>query len=57
MFKRWAKLEKDFKKKDGTYDISKLPDICDNIKFDILHNPGFIDPQKKKLFDLASLLS
>ena len=39
MFKRWRKLEKDFKKKDNTFDISKIPDICDNIKFDLLHNP------------------
>lgn len=44
MFKRWAKLEKDFKKNDGSYDISKLSDICDNIKYDILHNPSMIDP-------------
>lgn len=43
MFKRWKKLEKDFKKKDNTYDISKIPDIWDNIKFDVLHNPHLID--------------
>ena len=57
MFKRWRKLEKDFKKKDGQYDISKIPDICDNIKFDILHNPHLIDKQRKDLFDLAQLMS
>ncbi len=43
MFKRWKKLEKDFKKKDGTYDISKIPDIFDNIKYDILHNNSILD--------------
>lgn len=50
MFKRWRKLEKDFKKKDGTFDISKIPDICDNIKYDILHNQYLIDDQRKELF-------
>ena len=57
MFKRWKKLEKDFKKKDGTYDISKIPDIWDNIKFDVIHNPHLIDAQRKQLFDLAETMS
>jgi hypothetical protein len=43
MFKRWRKLEKDFLRKDDSFDISKIPDITDNIKYDILHNPGLID--------------
>ena len=25
--RRWSKLEKDFKTKNGTFDISKIPDI------------------------------
>lgn len=57
MFKRWRKLEKDFKKKDNTYDISKIPDICDNIKFDVLHNPHLMDDERKKLFEIAQLMS
>jgi inositol hexakisphosphate/diphosphoinositol-pentakisphosphate kinase len=57
MFKRWRKLEKDFKKKDNTFDISKIPDICDNIKFDLLHNPQLIDDERKKLFEIAYLMS
>lgn len=43
MLKRWRKLEKDFKKKDNSYDISKIPDIWDNIKYDVLHNPHLMD--------------
>ena len=38
--KRWKKLANDFSKDDGTFDISKIPEICDNIKFDLLHSPG-----------------
>ncbi|OQV16333.1 Inositol hexakisphosphate and diphosphoinositol-pentakisphosphate kinase [Hypsibius exemplaris] len=36
--RRWAKLEKDFKLKDATFDITKIPDIYDCIKFDMHHN-------------------
>ncbi len=35
---RWAKLVKDFKSKSGWFDISKIPDIYDCIKYDMLHN-------------------
>ncbi|XP_065883537.1 inositol hexakisphosphate and diphosphoinositol-pentakisphosphate kinase 2-like isoform X2 [Dysidea avara] len=38
MLARWSKLEKDFKHKDGKFDISKIPDIYDCIKYDMLHN-------------------
>ncbi len=38
MQRRWAKLEKDFKLKNGKYDISKIPDIYDCIKYDLQHN-------------------
>ena len=38
MQRRWTKLEKDFKLKNGKYDISKIPDIYDCIKYDSLHN-------------------
>ncbi|XP_021366365.1 uncharacterized protein LOC110458782 [Mizuhopecten yessoensis] len=38
LIRRWAKLEKDFKMKDGRFDISKIPDIYDCIKFDLQHN-------------------
>ncbi|XP_068103558.1 inositol hexakisphosphate and diphosphoinositol-pentakisphosphate kinase 2 isoform X1 [Hyperolius riggenbachi] len=38
MLRRWCKLEKDFKTKNGRYDISKIPDIYDCIKYDVQHN-------------------
>lgn len=38
MINRWAKLVKDFKSKSGRFDISKIPDIYDCIKYDMLHN-------------------
>ena len=38
MVRRWAKLEKDFLNKNGVFDISKIPDIYDCIKYDLLHN-------------------
>ncbi|XP_037077172.1 inositol hexakisphosphate and diphosphoinositol-pentakisphosphate kinase 2-like [Pollicipes pollicipes] len=38
MLRRWVKLEKDFKTSNGKFDISKIPDIYDNIKYDLQHN-------------------
>ncbi|XP_070536718.1 inositol hexakisphosphate and diphosphoinositol-pentakisphosphate kinase 2-like [Ptychodera flava] len=38
MIRRWSKLEKDFKKKSGRFDITKIPDIYDCITYDCLHN-------------------
>ena len=38
MLRRWVKLEKDFKTANGKFDISKIPDIYDNIKYDLQHN-------------------
>lgn len=37
--RRWAKLEKDFKfRRSKKFDISKIPDIYDCIKYDLQHN-------------------
>ncbi|XP_042241884.1 inositol hexakisphosphate and diphosphoinositol-pentakisphosphate kinase 2-like isoform X3 [Homarus americanus] len=38
MQRRWAKLEKDFRTKNTKFDISKIPDIYDCIKYDLQHN-------------------
>ncbi|XP_035252611.1 inositol hexakisphosphate and diphosphoinositol-pentakisphosphate kinase 2-like isoform X2 [Anguilla anguilla] len=38
MLQRWSKLERDFRTKNGRYDISKIPDIYDCIKYDVQHN-------------------
>lgn len=38
MGRRWGKIEKDFCLKNNTFDISKIPDIYDCIKYDLQHN-------------------
>lgn len=39
MKRRWGKIEKDFyNKNSGVYDISKIPEIYDAIKYDYCHN-------------------
>ncbi|XP_035718739.1 inositol hexakisphosphate and diphosphoinositol-pentakisphosphate kinase 2-like isoform X23 [Vespa mandarinia] len=38
MGRRWGKIEKDFCTKNKRFDISKIPDIYDCIKYDLQHN-------------------
>nr|XP_046478821.1 inositol hexakisphosphate and diphosphoinositol-pentakisphosphate kinase 2 isoform X18 [Neodiprion pinetum] len=38
MGRRWGKIEKDFCTKKKRFDISKIPDIYDCIKYDLQHN-------------------
>ena len=39
MHARWSTLDKDLYNEDkGSVDFSKLPDIYDSVKFDVLHN-------------------
>ncbi|XP_078007499.1 inositol hexakisphosphate and diphosphoinositol-pentakisphosphate kinase 1 isoform X6 [Phascolarctos cinereus] len=40
MLQRWSKLERDFRQKNGRFDISKIPDIYDCVKYDVQHNGG-----------------
>ena len=42
MYKRWRKLKIDFFQNDF-YNISKIPDIYDNIKYDISHNKEILN--------------
>ncbi len=56
MFKRWMKIVTDFKKSEVLFDISKLPEICDNIKFDNLHNPELITEDRLELMDKVQAL-
>ena len=44
MARRWSKLEKDFLPKTGVFDISKIPDIYDCIKYDVQHNRNILEP-------------
>ena len=54
--KRWKKIEADLIKKDGKYDISKIPEVCDNIKFDLLHSPEMINQDRLELLALSQML-
>ena len=57
MARRWGKLEKDFQAK-GTFDISKIPDIYDCIKYDIQHNShGLAFDQAEELYMYAKHLA
>lgn len=57
MLRRWAKLEKDFKTKNGRYDISKIPDIYDCIKYDVQHNGSLKLENTMELYRLSKALA
>ena len=58
IYKRYVKLKKDFfNPKKNLFDISKIPDIYDNIKYDIIHNNYLINENGFQLFDVVSLLA
>ena len=53
--RRWSKLEKDFLNvKTNTFNISKVPDIYDCIKYDHLHNKTIFQcPEAEELYTHA----
>uniref|UniRef100_A0A4W3JYD4 Inositol hexakisphosphate and diphosphoinositol-pentakisphosphate kinase n=1 Tax=Callorhinchus milii TaxID=7868 RepID=A0A4W3JYD4_CALMI len=57
MLRRWAKLEKDFKTKNGRYDISKIPDVYDCIKYDVQHNSSLDLNNTMELYRLSKSLA
>ncbi|XP_054980025.1 inositol hexakisphosphate and diphosphoinositol-pentakisphosphate kinase 2 isoform X16 [Sorex araneus] len=57
MLRRWSKLEKDFKTKNGRYDISKIPDIYDCIKYDVQHNSSLKLENTMELYRLSKALA
>ena len=58
MVRRWAKLEKDFLNKNGVFDISKIPDIYDCIKYDLRHNSSILQlEQAEELYTYAKNLA
>ena len=58
MVRRWAKLEKDFLSKTGVFDISKIPDIYDCIKYDLLHNITILQlEQAEEIYTYAKNLA
>eukprot|EP00606_Chrysophyceae_sp_TOSAG23-5_P000290 GSChrysophyteH2.ASY1.ANO1.1033.1 assembled CDS len=59
MLDRWGKLNKDFfNNKTGVYDLSKVPDVYDMIRYDILHNYHcpLTGIQDKELYEKARVL-
>ena len=58
IYKRYVKLKNDFfNVKKNKFDISKIPDIYDNIKYDIIHNKDLMNKSAYELFDEISLLA
>ncbi|XP_034291455.1 inositol hexakisphosphate and diphosphoinositol-pentakisphosphate kinase 1 isoform X3 [Pantherophis guttatus] len=57
MLQRWRKLEQDFRLKNRRYDISKIPDIYDCVKYDIQHNAGLQLEGTHELLRLSKALA
>ncbi|POM63027.1 Inositol hexakisphosphate and diphosphoinositol-pentakisphosphate Kinase [Phytophthora palmivora] len=58
MRERWAKLYRDFYvKKRDTYDLSKIPDIHDCIRYDAVHNAHLNLTDVRELLEISSALS
>nr|XP_023012227.1 inositol hexakisphosphate and diphosphoinositol-pentakisphosphate kinase isoform X4 [Leptinotarsa decemlineata] len=58
MGRRWGKIEKDFYTKNKNYDISKIPDIYDCIKYDLQHNQHTLQfEQAEELYTYAKYLA
>ncbi|GAB9467732.1 Inositol hexakisphosphate and diphosphoinositol-pentakisphosphate kinase 1 [Globisporangium polare] len=58
MRERWAKLHRDFYiKKRDTYDLSKIPDIHDCIRYDAIHNAHLHLTSIRELLDIAASLA
>lgn len=58
IYKRYVKLKNDFfNQKKNKFDVSKIPDIYDNIKYDIIHNKDLMNDSAYQLFDEISLLA
>ncbi|XP_039978788.1 inositol hexakisphosphate and diphosphoinositol-pentakisphosphate kinase 2 isoform X1 [Xiphias gladius] len=57
MLQRWSKLERDFRMKNGRYDISKVPDIYDCVKYDVIHNATLGLEDTLELFRLSRALA
>lgn len=58
MGRRWGKIEKDFYTKNKNFDISKIPDIYDCIKYDLQHNQHTLQfEQAEELYVNAKYLA
>ena len=57
MFGRWVKLHRDFYSKKRGFDLSKVPDLYDCVKFDAIHNSRIKLPSVPELFYIAKRLA
>ena len=58
IYKRYVKLYKDFyDNKKQKFDISKIPDIYDNIKYDLIHNKQIIGETAFDLYKIVNNLA
>jgi len=58
MHRRWGKIDKDFCSKNKNFDISKIPDIYDCIKYDLQHNQHTLQFElAEELYTLAKYLA
>lgn len=58
IFKRYVKLHQDFYNgQTKKFEISKIPDIYDNIKYDIIHNKTILNKSGYELFNHINLLA
>lgn len=57
--RRWKKLENDlYNQKKSKFDLSKIPDIYDCAKFDLIHNKELcVAPKIKSLFNLSKQMA
>lgn len=55
MWDRWDKLHRDFyNTKVSAYDLTKVPDVFDMIRYDLIHNSSLALSGMKELFEIAS---
>jgi inositol hexakisphosphate/diphosphoinositol-pentakisphosphate kinase len=58
IYKRWIKLYQDFFNfKKNIFDISKIPDIYDNIKYDLIHNQTLLNDDAYNLYYCINMLA
>ena len=58
IYKRYVKLYKDFyDSSKNKFDISKIPDIYDNIKYDIIHNKSIIGETALEAHEIITILA
>lgn len=58
MLERWAKLQRDFRHpRTGIFDVSKIPDLYDSIKYDAQHNPNLKIPIMDELYETSKTIA